>query len=480
MIKNKLGTLGIALVPLGIGLLVGLAVPIDFIRNQVAGSLEESQGGNDHNHDMADEHAAESDHVELSPKSQESMGLRTGLIKFSDYQSHFELPAFVREVPGASELHVATRFSGLVKKVFISQGQTVTPGQPIAEIELTGELLASAQSELLDAQKQISIVEKEIARLEPSVKAGGVASKTLLEKKYERDRLIAKVETKSQELLVRGLTQSQIDQIIQTKKLLRTVTVNVPNNLIPPQLNAGGFMDNAPETFLVERLVAKPGMMTKTGEHLCLLSFHAVVALEGQAYEKDLPFIRNAISEKTPLVVSIGPDGATERIPDQQIAFVSNHVDAETNTYPFYIYLVNKKLYQTEYGANQADFIAWKWKPGQRAHIEVPEEKFTESIVIPRTALAIDGLNHYVFRWNGVVEHNHDHDHADEDHEEHELLDEYQAIEVVVTYMDRNRALIELGESLKKGDRIAFNNADRLLFAMQSGGAGHAHHHHDH
>jgi len=43
--------------------------------------------------------------------------------------------------------------------------------------------------------------------------------------------------------------------------------------------------------------------------------------------------------------------------------------------------------------------------------------------------------------------------------------------------MDRNRVLIELDEPLKKGDRIAFNNAGRLLFAMQSSGAGHTHHH---
>ncbi|MDG2014464.1 MAG: hypothetical protein P8J33_13230, partial [Pirellulaceae bacterium] len=264
------------------------------------------------------------------------------------------------------------------------------------------------------------------------------------------------------------------------KKLLRTVTICVPENLIPPQLNAGHVMDDAPETFLVERLLAKPGMMIQTGEHLCLLSFHAVVVVEGQAYEKDLPFIRQAISKKTPLLVSIGPDGAEERIPDQQVAFLSNHVDGETNTYPFYIYLVNEKLFETVYGANQADFIAWKWKPGQRAHIEIPEEKFTQQVVVPRDALAIDGLTNYVFRWNGVVEHNHDHDELATDHEEHELLDEYEALEVIVTYLDRNYAVIKLAGDLRKGDRIAFNNAGRLLFAMQSGSSGHAHHHHAH
>ncbi|MCP4890255.1 MAG: hypothetical protein GY904_27115, partial [Planctomycetaceae bacterium] len=101
MIKNKLGTLSLAIVPLVIGLLVGLAVPVDFIRSRVATSLKGSQADAKHDHGGDDTHAGETDHVELSPTAQASMGLKTGVIKFSDYQSNFELPAFVREIPGA-------------------------------------------------------------------------------------------------------------------------------------------------------------------------------------------------------------------------------------------------------------------------------------------------------------------------------------------------------------------------------------------
>ena len=485
MIKNKLGTLGLALVPLVIGLLVGLAVPVDFIRDRVAGSLEMADAHEDdgHNHAGPPDAAGETDHVELTATSQQSMGLQTGRIAYQEYQSTFDLPAFVREIPGASDLHVSSRFAGLVKRVFISEGQTVRPGQPVLEIDLTGDLLATAQSELLDALQQISIVEQEITRLEPTVRSGGVANKTLIQKKYDRDLLAAKVETKSQELLVRGISQPQIDEMIGSKKLLRTVTITVPENLIPPQLNAGGMLDHAPEAFVVERLLAKPGTMTNVGDSICELSFHAVVVVEGQAYEKDLPRIRQAISDQVPLHISIGPDGLEEHIPHQRIAFLSNHVDAETNTYPFYLYLNNESLVQTAYGDQDTNFISWKWKPGQRAHVEVPDQQFQKCVVIRAHALAIDGLNHYVFRWmeSSSTTTAHEDEPMEPEEDDHELLDEYQAIEVVVRHMDRYHVVIEKGDRLNVGDRIAFNNAGQLLFAMQAGsGGGHDHHDHSH
>ena len=479
MFKKILGIVGLVLVPLAIGLLVGLSVPVDFIRDRIAATLEESESAGGHDHGGGSQ-AGSADRVELTQTSQDGMSLKTGSIKLSTYESSFNLPAFVREIPGASDLHVSSRFSGMVKRVFISEGQTVSPGQPVLEIELTGDLLATAQSELLDAQKQISIVEQEIARLEPSVRSGGVASKLLIETRYQRDRLIAKVETKSQELLVRGLSQEQIDEIILSKKLLRSVIVSVPEDLIPPQLNAGTIMKEAPETFLVESLLAKPGSMAQTGDDLCELSFHAIVVVEGQAYEKDLPSIRKAIGNQTMLNLTIGPVGSQELISGQSIAYLSNHVDSATNTYPFYIYLHNEILDLETPGYQSTGYALWKWKPGQRAHIEIPDVKFENSIVIPRGALAIDGLSNFVFRWNGVVEHDHgEEDGADHSGHDHEIMDEFQAIEVIVIHMDRRRAVIARSDKLSLGDRIAFNNANQLLFAMQVGSgdshAGHSH-----
>jgi len=471
MLKGKLSVLGLALVPLGIGLVAGLAVPWDYLRDKMASSMADEAEDDQ-------QAASESDAVILSQMSQTAMSLTTGRIQYSEYQTNFEVPAFVREIPGAGDLRVSSRFAGLVKRVLISEGQTVQPGQPILEVELTGDLLANAQSELLDAQKQISIIELEIARLAPSVRGGGVANKRLIQMKYERDRLVAKVETKSQELLVRGITQPQVDEIIRTKKLLRTVIIRVPDNLIPPQLNAGDKMDNAPASYLVEQLLARPGSMTEVGQDLCELSFHAVLVVEGQAYEKDLPRIREAIGKREPVRISIGPEETHEHIDGQKVAYLSNHVDDATNTYPFYIYLKNENVFGYSGSLNADEYVTWKWKPGQRAHVEIPDLILPRSIVIPRDALAVDGLTNYVFVWAGIVEEHHE---EDADHEAHEPMDKFKAIEVVVRHLDRQQVVIELNDQLSLGDRIANNNADRLLFAMQAGdGAGGNHHGHSH
>lgn len=478
MFKKKLGIFALALMPLAIGLVVGLAIPVDFIRSKVASSLEDTQSTADDAHGTAAT-GGSSNSVDLTQTSQEGLGLLTGRIQYSDYRSSFDVPAFVREIPGASDLHVSSRFAGLVKRVFISEGQTVRPGQPILEVELTGDQLATAQSELLEAQKQISIVNQEIKRLEPSAQSGGVANKRLIETRYERDRLTARVETKTQELLVRGLNQEQVDQIIETKKLLRSVVVRVPEDLIPPQLNAGDMMSDAAESFLVEQLLAKPGAMTQLGENLCELSYHAVLVVEGQAYEKDLPQIRAAIAQKTPIDILIGPDGSEFFLQGHQIAFLSNHVDDATNTYPFFIYLKNEDLFAST--SETSDYVTWKWKPGQRAHVEIPNKVFSKSVVIPREALAVDGLKNYVYRWAGIVECDHGHeDAADAAADEHEVADRFEAVEVIVTHRDRKLVVIEMGEKLQLGDRIAINNAGSLLFAMQSGsggGGGHSHSH---
>ena len=480
--KKKLGIFALALVPLAIGLAVGVIVPVDFLRDKIAAKLQDDKPAEDDAHASPDSNA-----VELSQTSQQAMNLTTGRIQYSDYRSSFDVPAYVREIPGASDLHVSSRFSGLVQRVLISEGQTVVPGQPILEIELTGDLLATAQAQLLDAYQQIAIVKKEIERLEPSVRSGGVASKRLIEKKYERERLLATVETKTQELLVRGISQTQIDQMTSTRKLLRTVTVNVPFHLVPPQLNAGQVIEGVKETFLVERLVAKPGAMMQLGEDLCELSFHAVLVVEGQAYEKDLPRIREAIANQTAVDISIGPDNAHEHIEGLKIAFLSNHVDEATNTYPFYLYLENIDLFSKESvptdlpdlsntsfasGGDRSarDYVTWKWKPGQRAHVEIPDELFEKSIVIPREALAVDGLTNYVFRWAGIVEHHLDHgtDHTTTGSEvdEIEIADKYEAVEVIVVHKDRRQVVIKKSDGLELGDRIAINNAGRLLFAM--------------
>ena len=58
-----------------------------------------------------------------------------------------------------------------------------------------------------------------------------------------------------------------------------------------------------------------------------------------------------------------------------------------------------------------------------------------------------------------------------------EHSDEYVPVEVNVLYMDRKVAVVDPNGNLKEGTRIAYNNANQLLFSMQSGSGGHGHSH---
>ena len=452
------------------GVAIGLVIPWNTLRDGVSRWIQPDPVAKSTD-PAGDDHSA--DHIELSETAQTGMGLKTGRLDRSDYQATYRVPAFVRELPGASDLRLDSRFEGVISRLLVSEGQTVSAGHPVYEIELTDQSLIVAQADLLDALQQIGIVNLEIERLEPRVRSGGVASKTLLEARYQKQRLEAQVQTRTQELLLRGLSQGEIDGITENRKLVRKITVSVPEGLIPPQLNGPGIRAVGPEQFIVEKLLIKPGAMARPGDSICTLSWHAVLAIEGNAYENDLPRLRDLLASGEPIGVSVGPDDEEEILSARKIAWVSNHVDEETNTYPFYLYLDNEVVFDNRQADPDGSFVAWKWKPGQRAHIRIPDRKFSQVFLVPDDAVAVDGLRNFVFRWNGLVDHDHGADEPD-----HEHFDEFQAIEVPVIHRDQEFAIIELPGTLRPGDRIAFNHAAQLMFALKTGsGGGHAHGH---
>jgi multidrug efflux pump subunit AcrA (membrane-fusion protein) len=463
-------------VTLVVGVALGLSLPWNALRDlasrQIMHSGVSPEGGL--------KTAPPSDIVELTEVTQSSIGLKTACLVRSDFQSSYDVPAFVRELPGAANLHLDSRFRGIVEEVFVSEGETVRPGQPLYSIELADETLATAQAELLDAMQQIEILDQEIRRLEPGVAGGGVAGKSLLEAQYEKQRLQSRAQTRSQELLLRGLTAADLASIAKERQLIRQVTIALPHRLIPPQLNAGSLFSGIDEQLVVEELLVKPGAIAQPGDPLCSLAYHAVLAIEGQAYEKDLPQIRQLLASGRTIDVTVGPEGHHETIPDQSVAYLTGHVDDATNTYPFFIYLRNEPLFNGGDGGEGGRFVTWRWKPGQRAHIRVPDQRFENQVVVPADAIAVDGLKNLVFRWEGLVDSHDDHDHEEGDDHNHPRIDAFQAVEVRLLHRDRDVAVIDPASELEIGDRIAINHATQLMFALKTSRGGAHGHDHEH
>lgn len=449
-----------------IGTVVGLSIPFSQIRNLVAQIFELQDAKPD------DEPEDDEVHVEVTETAHKSLGLRISRAKLGEYTPTYDIPATIKELPGAQSIKLSSRFNGLVTKVLVSEGQSVRPGDPVFELELTGEQVSKTQAELLLAIRKTEIMQDELDRLEPLVKQGGLANKRFLELTYEQKQLFAEINTRQQELLLHGLSETQVSAITQSRQLVKSIVIHVPGNLLTPQLNLPhNQLDTANRTFVVESVNAQSGAVIKPGDDLCHLAFHELLVVEGHAFERDLPQVKELMEKQTDVTVSVGTFSDIQKIPQCKVAYLSIHANAESNTYPFVVYLTNERI--AELSREEPFFQAWKWKPGQLAHIELPRKKYEQMIILPREAVAEDGVSRIVFEWKGQVAH--DHEHGPDDNHEH--ADEYVPIEVDVVYMDEKVAVVNPAGNLKVGTRIAFNNANHLLFAMQSGSGGHGHSH---
>lgn len=465
------------------GIAVGILIPFHPIRDAVASIFDLRAEPELEAH--TDE--AEGLHVEISETAQENLGLIVRRAALGSYLSTYDIPATIKSMPGGAAIRLSSRFEGLIRRVFVNEGMSVAAGDALFEIELTGEKLSRLQSDLLLAVRRNENLTEEINRLAPLVQQGGLANKRSLELRYEQKQLLAEMETRRQELLLMGFSEEQVQSVLRDKQLIRKVTVRVPDELLPPQINLDPeTLRQSSRTFVLENLAAQVGSMVVVGGDLCNLAFHEILVVEGHAFEKDLRILRELWKTGLGVTVSLGATTDPTEIKDCPLAFVGNHARDESNTYPFYVYLLNEMESQPTSGGPQ--YLTWKWKPGQLGHIELPRKKYDNLIILPSAAVAEDGISRFVFEWKGRVEHDHDHgdehDHAmsgDESGHDHEHADEFVPIEVDVVFLNNEVAILDPAGKLKVGTRIAFNNASQLLFAMQSGSGGHAHAHgHEH
>ena len=405
--------------------------------------------GGEHDHD--DEHAheghSEENSLELSEQARRSIGLREGDIALTTFHRTISVPGIVVERRGRSQLTI----------IHVTEGEAVTPDQPLFEVRLTHEELVQAQASLLKTTEELDVVRREIARLEGIGPEGIVAVKTILERRYELQKLEAIRTVQRQTLLLHGLSEPQVEEIVTNRTLLGTVVVRAPGASGP---KPGA---SAEITLLVQELKVERGQHVTAGDTLAILADHETLLVEGEAFEQDIPQITRAAAENHPVVAilesKIEPQ---QQVVGLQIAYVANRIDSESRALHFYVRLPNE-IVRDRRAADDGDarFVEWRYKPGQRMQLRVPVEEWTERIVLPTEAVAQDGVENYVFRVNG--------DHFDR-----------QAVQV--EYRDPQSVVIANDGALFPGDRVALSAAQQLQLALKnkSGGAidphaGHSH-----
>lgn len=402
------------------------------------------------------DHAGHSDatSIELSDRALRNIGFRPVTVEIGPFTRMTTLPAMVIERPGRSQVHVTAPLTGLVTEIVPIQGAAVEPGSELFEVRLTHEEIVATQRDLLRSVESLAVVNREIERLQ-SLGEGIVAGKRVLEQEYEQQKLEAAVAADRQALVLHGISEQQVDEIIRNRKLLQSLKVFAPDD------SHEGEACNEDHLFHVQELLVKLGEQVTAGQLLCVLADHCELYIEGQAFADDARRLRQAAREGWTVVASLtSDDGVTELVRDLELLYLADRVDAESRAFRFYLSLPNEIGLDHTTPDGQR-FIDWRFKPGQRLELRVPVEEWEDSIVLPVQAVVDEGAEAYVYRQNGQ---------------------HFDQVPVTVAYRDRASVVIANDGALFPGDVVAGQGAYQMHLALknQAGGgvdphAGHSH-----
>ena len=419
---------------------------------------DEPGGHADEGHEGHDHAAhAKTDSLELSKQAQDNIRMKVGKVELSTFERTITIPGMLRERPGRSTVEITAPLTGIVTQIYPIEGEAVRPGQKLFELRLTHEELVQAQGDFLRVAEELDVIEREIKRLEKIAVDGGIPGRQVLERQYEQQNKQAVLRAQKQALLLHGLSDVQVQEILTKRTLLRDLTVTVPEE----SGTNSADKPSATTTYEIKSLKISRGQSVNAGEALAVLTDHAELFIEGNAFDKDVASINRAIENGATVRATIeSEDAKPEVISGLKILYVSGDIDPETRTFHFYAKLPNALLRDVTSDDNHR-FISWRYKPGQRVQLTVPVEQWKERIVLPVDAVAQDGVETYVFLPNG---------------------DHFDRHPVHVEYRDRLSVVIANDGSVFPGDAVVVVGAQQMQLALKnkSGGAIDPHAGHNH
>jgi hypothetical protein len=126
----------------------------------------------------------------------------------------------------------------------------------------------------------------------------------------------------------------------------------------------------------------------------------------------------------------------------------------------FYVHLKNEIVRDVTDEEGRRS-VAWRYRPGQRLELRVPVEAWSDQLVLPVDAVAMEGADYFVFQENG---------------------DHFDRVPVHVKHRDRHWVVIANDGSLFAGDVVAWRGAHQMQMALKNKAGGgvdpHAGHNH--
>lgn len=211
--------------------------------------------------------------------------------------------------------------------------------------------------------------------------------------------------------------------------------------------------------FLVTQLNARLGQSVAAGDELAQLSDFSQLLIEGQAFQRDGKFLRQAADTGADVQAVFAVSDGVELIDGLKVVYIGTEVNRKSRALPFYLALENQVERAEKSG--QRHYVRWHYKPGQRMTVRLPVSHIENAIVVPKDAVAEEGPERYLFVENG---------------------DHFDRIPVAVLARDSISVAIANEGQVWPGQSVAISGAHQLQMALKnkSGGAIDPHAGHNH
>jgi multidrug efflux pump subunit AcrA (membrane-fusion protein) len=459
--KSKVTRIGVALAAIAtVGAIAflerdRLSSSLGVVQSKTAG-----RGASDHPEEPAHDHShaghQEANSLELSNQARSNIGLQLVTVELKPFEKTITVPGMITERPGRTTVEVTAPMTGVVTRIAAVQGEAVRADQLLAEMRVSHEELVQAQGDLLRSAESLDVTNREIRRIEELAKDGAIPGKTLIDLNYEKQKAEAVLRAQRQILVLHGLSEAQVADILETRKLLSKLSVTVP------ELPNSDDANTAPRLLQVQELRVAQGQHVAAGDVMFVLADHRELFIEGKGFEQDIQAVGKAVTEdwKVSAIIESKSTQPEDVISGLSVLYMANKVDPDSRSFNFYVTLPNRILREKKTPDGRR-FLDWLFKPGQRVQVRVPVEQWKERIVLPIEAVAQEGNESFVFQANG---------------------DHFDRRPVHVEYRDQVWAVIANDGSLFPGDVVAKSGAFQLQTALKNkaGGAIDPHAGHNH
>lgn len=393
--------------------------------------------------------------LELGPQARKNLNLVVKVVRPTDYWRTITIPGVVSDRPGISDRGVTSPAVGIVSEIHVFPGDTVRPGQRLMTLKLFSEYLQATQTQLFKASQEASLVQQQVERLSKVAGSGAVSGSRLIELRNDLQRQQTLIQASKQDLLNRGLTPEHI-AAAAFGDFISTIDVAAPpprsdetvlQGLVKTDGEPDGTRNADTIAYEVQTLQVELGQTVQAGELLASLANHQSLFVIGHAFKREASFLEQAAQHKTALQIDFAQDSAEfwPTIEQQfQIRHLSNSIDAASQTFDFFVPLLNQSR---TYQQDGMTFMVWRFRPGQRARIEVPVEKLANVFVLPAAAVVREGAEAYVYRQNG---------------------DLFNQISVHILHEDRTQVILANDRNITPGTYLAHNSAASLRRVLKA------------